>query len=426
MRIHIIGINYRPEQTGIAVFTTGRAEFLTSRGHDVTMCTTPPYYPHWRVGAGYRRFWFGRERIAEVDVLRCPLYVPTRVTPLRRVLHEASFAITAFIGSLGSRRPDVLVVVSPPLALGVVAAMLAFLWRVPYLFDVQDLQPDAALDLGMVAPGRIAAVLFAVERLAYRHAARVSTITAALRARIVAKGVSGDRVTHLPLWAEPELFDLSARTDDAALRHALGLDETFIVLHVGNMGVKQGLDVVLDAAAQPGAAADVRYVLVGDGAARARLEADARARGLSRVRFVPLLPRAEFVRLLATSDVCLVTQQRTVADIVFPSKMLTLLAAAKPIVASVAAGSEVARVATAAGAAIVVEPEDPVALAEAVAALAADPDRRARLAASGRRYARTEWDRDASLAALDALLDEVRGAGRGANTVGASRGDAAR
>ena len=403
MRIHIIGINYSPEATGIAPFNTGRAEYLAAQGHDVTMCTALPYYPEWRVNPAYSRVAFTRERRAGVNILRCPLYVPSTVTPLKRVIHEATFILTALLRSIFCRRPDILVIVSPPIGLGIAAWFLGRIWwRVPVVLDVEDLQPDTALHLGMMKQGALIRLLYGVERCAYRHAALVSTLTDAMRARIVSKGVADGKVVVSPSWAEPELFDLPG--DDDSIRRELGLGRAHLVLHAGNMGVKQGLDVVLEAARLTDERPDILYLLVGDGAMRAQLESRLRALDLQNVRMLPLLPRESFLRLLAAADVCLVTQQRTVADVVFPSKVVTLLAAGKPVIASVSAASAVARTIVEADAGIVVTPEDPSALANAVDALLADPEKRLQMKTHARQYARKRWDHDAILQDLEQAI----------------------
>jgi len=414
MRIHVIGINYWPEMTGIAVFSTGRAEHLAAAGHDVTMCTAVPYYPQWRVPEEYRGLTFRREARAGVTILRCPLYVPAAVNPIRRVLHEASFIASSFVRSLFCRRPDLLFVVSPPLGLAIAAVILGRLWRVPYVFHVADLQPDTALDLGMVKPGRFARLLYAVERLAYQRAAIVSTLTEPMRARIVAKGIPSEKVLLFADWSDPRLFALDG-SQSAAIRSELGLGDAFLVLHAGNMGVKQGLDVVLDAAVQTRSDPGIVYLLVGDGAMRPHLEARARDLGLQNVRIVPLLEHDRFLQLLGAADVCLVTQQRTVADVVFPSKVLTLLSAGKPVVASVTGGSAVANVVAGAGAGMIVTPEDGAALAEAIGTLRADPRRRASMSAAGRAYAGEHWERTRTLGYLSDMLQRtVRTAPAGA------------
>ena len=423
MRILMLGINYWPEETGIAVFNTGRCEYLAAQGHEVTMVTGFPYYPRWRVAPEYRGRLFARERRNGVDIRRSYLYVPRRVTTLRRIVHEASFIAFSTARAVAGRRPDLLVTVSPPLGLAVSSVLLRRRWGIPYVFHVPDLQPDAAVDLGMLPSGRAVRLLYAVERMAYRHAALVSTLTRAMERRIVAKGVPPARVTLFPDWADPALFALPMTGGGAAARGQLGLGERFVVLHAGNMGVKQGLDVVLDAAARTRNREDIVYLLVGDGAARPGLEARAAAARLPNLRFLPLQPDAIFRDLLAAADLTLVTQQAVVADIVFPSKVLTLLAAAKPVVASLNVSSEVARVVMEAKAGLVTPAEDGGALAEAVRVLREDPVRRRRMAEGGRAYARAHWDRAQTLADMEQVLREVVAAHRSPAHLGATAPD---
>jgi colanic acid biosynthesis glycosyl transferase WcaI len=409
MRLLVLGINYWPEETGIAVFTTGRCEYLAAQGHDVTMVTAFPYYPQWRVHDGYRGQLFTRERRKAVTILRSYLYVPRRVTTVRRVPHEASFLASSLIRALRARRPDLLLVVSPPLGLAVSAVLLSRWWGVPYAFHVADLQPDAALELGMLAEGGLTRILYRLERLAYRRAVLVSTVSEAMRQRIVAKRVPPEKVDRFSDWADPALFAVPLVGGGAAFRRTFGLEDRFLVVHIGNMGVKQGLEVMLGAAARSSDHPALTYLLVGDGAMRQTLEAQATAYQLSNLWVLPLQHREMFLELLAAADLCLVTQQRTVADIVFPSKVITLLAAGRPVVASVNAKSEVARVITEAGAGVVVLPEEPEALMDAIVALSQDTPRRHAMGARGRAYARQQWDRERILPALEARLLVIAG-----------------
>jgi colanic acid biosynthesis glycosyl transferase WcaI len=190
------------------------------------------------------------------------------------------------------------------------------------------------------------------------------------------------------------------------------------------MGVKQGLAVVLDAAQQTRSNTGIVYLLVGDGAMRPHLEARARDLGLDNVRIVPLLEHERFLQLLAAADVTLVTQQATVADVVFPSKVLTLLSAGKPVIASVTGGSAVANVVAGAGAGMIVTPEDGGALASAIEALRADPARRAAMSAAGRAFASEHWERTRTLGYLSdtlARLVHTSPAGTVASTPAGSR-----
>lgn len=393
MRILALGINYWPEKTGIAVYNVRRSEFLASRGHEVTVATAPPYYPEWRIYEGYQGLTWKRERRNGVDILRSPLFVPKRVTSATRILHEASFLASACLRAFGAGKPDMLFVVSPPLGLGLVARTLTRWWRIPYAFHVEDLQPDTAVGLGMLRESSLVRALYRMEHASYRGAAIVSTLNEAMATRIVAKGVEAEKVRVFPHGVDPSLRAIGTdRAPGAAFRRAHGLDGKFLVVHAGNMGVKQGLDVVLDCAALSLGDRDLAFVFVGDGAMRPALEERVRREQLTNVRFLPVLADAEFHRMLAATDVGLVVQQKVVSDILFPSKLETLLAAGRPVVCSVSATSEVARVVREAKAGLVAAAEDAGALLDAISALRRDESMRARMAESGRQFACDRWD----------------------------------
>jgi putative colanic acid biosynthesis glycosyltransferase WcaI len=410
MRVLVLAINYWPDQTGIAPFITGRCEYLASRGHQVSVVTGMPYYPQWRIPDPYRRKVVSREDRNGVDLYRSWLYVPRSPTTVRRIVHEASFvagaSLRALLGS-GFGRPDLIFVVSPPLALGLSAAILSRLWGVPFVFHVADLQPDAAVNLAMLRSGPVVRALYALERFSYRNATKISTLNEPLRDRIIRKGISPEKVIVLSDWVDPELFAIPAQGGGNGFREQVGLNGDFLVVHAGNMGVKQGLDVVLGAAEFSRGDRQITYVLVGDGAARSALEVRARTCSLRNVRFLALQPADAFRDLLAQSDLCLVTQQKCVADIVFPSKVLTLLAAARAVVASVNPSSEVARVIGDSGAGVVVAPEDPRALYDAIRSVRNDRGARIAMGLRGRKYARRHWSRESILYELETELVRV-------------------
>lgn len=405
MRILYLGINYWPDESGIAPFATGRCEYLAECGHEVVACTGLPYYPQWRVAAAYRRRLLVREERAGVSIRRSWMYVPRKLTSLRRMVHEGTFVCSSFMRALCGPRPDLLLVVSPPLGLAASAIALGRLWRVPYVLHVTDLQPDAAVDLGMLAHGRLVRAFYRLEAAAYRHAAMVSTLTEAMRGRIIAKRVPPEKVVLFSDWVEPALFKIPP----PPVRPDRGSAGEFVVAHFGNMGVKQGLEIVVEAARLSAAEKAITYLLVGDGAARANVQARAGSLGLSNLHFLPFQPRERFFELLTRANVCLVTQRRTVADVVFPSKVLTLLAAARPVIASVGADSEVSRVIAESGAGMTIAPEDPRALADAVATLRANPLVRERMGRAGRVYARERWEREGVLKSTEQRLAALVG-----------------
>jgi colanic acid biosynthesis glycosyl transferase WcaI len=364
MKVLILSINYWPEVTGIGAFTTYRAEYLAAAGHDVEVCTTFPYYPEWKVPQSYAGRLAASEERNGVRILRSYAYIPNPATSLKRVLHEATFIASSMAVALARKRPDLLLVVSPPLGLAVNAILLSRLWRIPYVFDVEDMQPDSAAELGML-PSWALGFLYKVEKAAYSHAALVTTLTRGMRNRIVEKGIPTEKVALLEARADDSLLDIEAR-EGGAFRQRYGLENKFLATHSGNMGVKQGLDVIVDAAALNRSDDSMQFLLVGDGAECGRIQRRVAELELRNVRFLPLLDAAEFRGLLAASDICLLTQQKSVSDIVFPSKIVTYLAAGRPVIASVNPNCEIAETVRESGAGRVVAPEDGAALLAAI------------------------------------------------------------
>jgi colanic acid biosynthesis glycosyl transferase WcaI len=249
-------------------------------------------------------------------------------------------------------------------------------------------------------------LLYKVENAAYRHARLVTTLTPSMRQKIIAKGFTEDRVELLEMRMDDTLIDLPAGEGDE-FRRRYDLKEKFLVTHSGNMGVKQGLDVILDAAALNRADDSMLFLCVGNGSDCDRIKRRAAELDLGNVRFLPLLDAKDFRGLMAASNVCLVTQQHSVSEIAFPSKIVTYLAAGRPIVACVNPECEVARITRESGAGTVVEAENPLALVEAVRGLRNADLRKA--GENGRAYACMRWSSGRVLEHLELTLAEVAG-----------------
>jgi colanic acid biosynthesis glycosyl transferase WcaI len=270
---------------------------------------------------------------------------------------------------------------------------------------VEDLQPDSAADLGML-PKWAVKLLYKVENAAYRHARLVTTLTPSMRQKIVDKGFREDQVELFEPRMDDSLIDLLPEEGNA-FRRRYDLGEKFLVTHSGNMGVKQGLDVILDAAALNRSDDSMLFLCVGNGADCERIKRRAAQLDLGNVRFLPLLDARDFRGLMAASNVCLVTQQHSVSEIAFPSKIVTYLAAGRPIVASVNPECEVARITRESGAGRVVEAENPPALLEAVRGLRNTDLRKA--GENGRAYACMRWSSGRVLEHLERSLAAAAG-----------------
>lgn len=402
MRTLILGINYFPEVTGIGPYNTDLAEFLAAQGHDVTVLTSFPWYPHWKIADAYRRTRpFVVERINGVRVIRSPILLPAeRQTTFRRILFDSSFAATAMLASAGAGRVDTLICVSPPLQLGLSAWFIARTRRARLIVHLQDIVPDAALSAGMMKAGRAVALSQRLERFVYAHADRISVISQGFRENLLAKGVPGDKVEVLPNWVDASRFVPGSSSADRRLLGAPN-GET-LVLHTGNMGAKQGLETVVDAAAQL-EGEDIAISLIGDGQSRAGLEARAARLGLRKLKFLPL--QADLPGTLAAANILLLSQRAQVTDSAAPSKLLSYMASGKPIVAAVNENSEAGQLIRQARCGVVVRPEKPVELVEALRELHRHPEKHAGLGAAGRRYVAEHFDRPVILQSWKKLVE---------------------
>lgn len=328
VKILLYGINFSPELTGIGKYSGEMAAWLAQKGHDVRVVTAPPYYPEWRVHAGYSNVY--RDEVSgSLRVYRCPLYVPSTPSTLRRLLHLFSFALSSCLVLLRLLRwrSDIIIVVEPTLFCTPFALLYARLTGARTILHVQDYEVDAMFGLGM-ASSRHLLLRFAsaVEGFLMRRFDHVSTISRSMMRHAEEKGVPADRLLFFPNWVDTDF--IRPEVDRSLFRCRWGIPEsTRVVLYSGNMGRKQGLELVMAAAGRFRHRADILFVMVGQGAACDELKQQAEEAGLENVRFEPLQPYTDLPCLLALADVHLVIQRRGAADIVLPSKLTGILSA---------------------------------------------------------------------------------------------------
>lgn len=383
--VSIVSINYAPEMTGIGVYTAGLARFLGHRGHAVTVHTGFPYYPAWRKEDQDRRTLFREYWEDRVRVRRSYLYVPSKPSVARRIVHELSFVASSVMSYLLAPRTDATIIVSPPLFLGIPVALVAWLKGSKVLFHVQDLQPDAALELGMLRKGLVSRVLYGLEKITYRVVQKVSAISPGMLRRIEGKGLSSGKLVLFRNWADDQV--VTPRNRDTVYRKTWDLGNRFVVMYAGNLGLKQGLETVLEAAAILRDREDVVFVIVGDGGQKDDLMELARARGLGNVMFKPLQPLDQLSELLATADVGVVPQRRAVSDIVLPSKVSNILGSGRPVIVAADPGTDLHQLVTEGECGIAVDPGNAGSLADAIGLLHDDPNLRTRFGRNARRAA---------------------------------------
>lgn len=399
-RILIVGINYRPETTGIAPYTSDLAEYLAASGHRVTVLTGFAHYPAWRVEPGERRMR-AVESCNGVRVLRRRHYVPRAQSAIRRAVYEATFLVHGALSR--PERPDVVFGVIPSLSGGLLARYFAARARAPYGLIFQDLMAPAARQSGIGGGANVAGATATLERWATSKARAVAIASENFRSYLHDIGVDERRIIELPNWSH-----LGAPTADReATRVRLGWPADWaVVLHAGNMGLKQGLDQVVEGARRADALAlPVMFVLMGEGSQRAALEAQARR--IKRLRFLPFQPEDEVPNVLDAADIFLVSERTTVIDMSLPSKLTSYFAAGRPIVAAVPPHGATAREVLRSGAGLIVPIGDADELNGVVARLREDPEWASSLGAAGRRYSEAALDFSSARMRIDRLLEQT-------------------
>ncbi len=390
MRVLIYSINYAPELTGIGKYNSEMAKWLSEQGHEVIVLTAPPYYPWWKVQPPYHSWLYSTELLDNVKVYRCPLWIPRKPSGIKRLLHLFSFALTSipllFLQTF--KRPDVFIVLEPTLFCAPAALGFARLSGAKTWLHVQDFEVDAALGLGLVNVKLAGHIAEKIEQWLLRHFDRVSTISENMVERLARKGVLQQQRVLLPNWVDSkEIFPMAT---PSSFRLKLGIAEnSCIALYSGNMGEKQGLEILLEAARLLQHKPELVFVFCGDGAARDRLMLT--GSDLMQIHWLPLQPIGNLNDLLNLADIHLLPQRADVADMVMPSKLLGMLASGRPVLATAHTGTQLAKVVSSCGK--VVEPGNAQALAQALLEFMQSPQLCKLLGEAARQAAKT-WDKE--------------------------------
>jgi glycosyltransferase involved in cell wall biosynthesis len=406
LRVTVLGLNYPPEPTGISPYTGAMARGLAERGFTTRVLTTHPHYPEWSVAAGYGQ-WSRKEHIAGVGVHRMKHFVPERPFGMKRLASEVSFGLRLQAASW--QRPDVVVMISPALIASTMAAARAKIFhrKTPIVVWVQDLYTLGLAETGQ-GGGLVGKVMNATEGWLLRHADRVVVIHDRFAARVQADfGVPAAKIEVVRNWTH---LAPTPEFDVAATRAQFGWGDETVVLHAGNMGVKQGLDNVIEAARLAAQRGDnARFVLVGNGAERARLEIA--GADIPTLQFRAPLDDAMFAAALGSADVLLVNEKPGVSEMAVPSKLTSYFSAGRPVLAATDAQGVTAGEVRAAQAGVVVPTGDPRALLDAALALGNDPERARALGENGREYRRAVLDETSAIDSFATMLQRLTDGG---------------
>lgn len=406
MRILIYSYNYHPEPIGIAPLMTELAEGLVRRGHEVRVVTGMPNYPQRQIYKDYRGKLYDTEIRNGVTIQRCYVWIRPKPGFMDRVLLEGSFVLTSIFQALNGWRPDAILLTAPPLPACVPATLLGWLHNCPVVLNLQDILPDAAIATGLIRNKLLVRVFKSLEQFAYRHATKISVIAEGFETNLRQKGVDPEKITLIRNWVDVN-FIRPMPKEDNAFREAHGLHGKFVVLYAGNIALTQGLETVVESARYLSHLPNIEIVIVGEGRALESLQRMKQIWKTDNVRLLPFQPREELPTMLAAADVSLVVQKRNAICFNMPSKIPTILASGRPILASVPQHGTAAKAVRQSQGGIVIPPENPKRLAQAIQALYENPLRCSLLGRQGRQFAVEHYAFEQILTRYEALLTSM-------------------
>lgn len=422
MKILYVSQYFPPEMGAPAARAAELARHWANAGHAVSILTGFPNHPTGVVPAEWRsrlrRLTFhemmAHENAGSVDVYRTWLWPLPNRKAHERMRNYASFCLSSALRGMTLPRPNVIIATSPQLLVGLAGWWLSFARQIPFVFEVRDLWPESLAAVGVGDENSLLhRSLSAIANFLYRHADHIVVVTPAFKDFLIQnRHVPAEKISVVENGVETDQFSPRTAAATRALRHELGVEDKFVVCYVGTMGMAHGLETLLDAAAQlqtqnPA----VLFLLIGEGAEKERIKALAQSRGLANIRFLDQQPREKIPAFISASDACLVLLKNTeVFKTVIPTKMLEFMSCARPVILGV--DGQARKIVEEADAGIVIEPENSVALAEAIERLAADRGLCQKLGSQGREYIVCHFSRSQTAAAYIHVLDALREATR--------------
>lgn len=412
MRVLLLTLVFAPDGVSTAVLMTELALELRALGHDVTVLTTTPHYnvePEARLRQPLVKRW--GNFLYQSDCQSIPVFhasIPVKGSRVgARLLDYARFHVISTLAGLArlSGKYDVILAPSPPLTIGLSAWVLSRLRHVPFIYNVQEIYPDAAVSLGVLHNRTVIRAMEWLERFVYARAQRVVVISEWFRRRLLEKGVPDAKLQVIPNFADTDFLQPGERQNSFSAQHEL--DNRFVVLYAGNIGLTQGFETIMEAARRLESVPEVCFVIVGDGTRRDWLEEQILLHAASNVMLLPYQPRSSVPQIYATSDVCLVPLKRGTAQETFPSKIYSIMAAGRPVIASVDPDSELAWVVERAECGWAVPPDDAGALATAIKSAYQRRSDLLAMGLRGRDYVVANHSRQAVARQYDSLIQAV-------------------
>ncbi len=374
--------------------TFEHARHWVSLGHEVTVITGFPNHPTGIIRPEYQGYFVKREKVEGIELLRTWVYCAANKGFFKRVLNFFSFFFSSLIlGSLHTGKPDVVVGTSPQFFCAVSAYLLSFVKGAPFVFEVRDIWPQSAVELGALKNTMLVRALEVIELHLYQRATLIVAVAESIGRYLMSKGIPREKIRIIPNGID-ERYLASAEVTPDRVREEIGLKDKFIVSYIGTHGMAHALEVVLRAAEMLKAESGVHFLFVGEGAEKERLKILAAGLKLDNVTFIDEQPRNRLLAFYRASDVSIVPLKRLpVFKTALPSKLFELMGTGCPIICGVE--GEAAELVSRAEAGICIEPENPETLIETINYLRSETALRGRLSDNGKHFVKAHYLRSA-------------------------------
>ena len=405
MKILIVHMRFHPDLTGTGPLVTDLATDLVAMGDEVTVVTSMPHYGQRNVPSEYRGRLLHREKYLGVKVWRTFVYVPPNPSGFHRGINYLSYTFMSVFAGVLSGRHDIIFCVNPPITVSLPGFLVRLARRTPMIFNVQDIWPDCLVIIGQLRNRVLVRTFQYLEKFVYRVSARITVLSEGMKENLMRKGVRRDKIVVIPNWADVDYIHPVPKENNFRAVH--NLSGRFVVMFAGNLGYISVLHTVLEAAKLLQDKERIIFPIIGEGNAKSGLVERAKALGLSNVRFLPTQAKEVLPEMLGAADVSLVTLNRHLGQLNVPSKIYSIMASGRPVLAAVPDDSEIARLIKEAACGVWVRPEDPECLAQAVESLSKQPELLECLGANGRNYVAAHFGRRLLIRRYHQLLHQV-------------------
>lgn len=406
MQILLLTLYFYPDAGANSAIMTELAEEFAARGHKVTVVTAFPHYAGNVVGSGYKGKIIQREQVGSIDVIRTYLYTsPKKDRFWVRFLNYISFNLLSTLAGIFSGPQDIIFAPSPPLTIGLSAFIIGLFKRITYIYNVQDINPDVLIKLGILKNPIGIVVSRWLELFVYRHANHITVLSEGFRKNLLKKQVPKEKLTVIPNFIDIDFIRPLERQN--SFRDKFGLRDKFVVLYAGNLGHSQNLEHVLECASMIIGQDDIRFLIVGNGSCKPSLLETAKILKVENVLFLPFQPRQDVPQIYASADISLITLKKGIALDSVPSKAYTIMASGRPVIAAVDSGSDVWNLIKDADCGLCVPPESPEALLTAINELFENVDLRNLLSRNGRMYVEKHYTREIVASQYNQLLEKI-------------------